>query len=190
MVISSSPEESPPPIDPRKPDDMPSREEFTRWLRQLMEEQGWTEAELARRSRMTQSQIGRVMTGERNAGLEFYRGMARAFRLPLEEVLRAAGVLPPVTGRDQTTAQLLGQLDSLSPSVRAAVLRAWGSAVDLATAVAAEVDQMRRLNRLLDNLPPGQYEAALQLLREALAREGKAGEAPSENPPDQPETDA
>jgi len=60
-----------------------------------MEIRNWKQAELARRSGISASQITRVLSGERNLGDEALLAISRAFRMPAEIIFRAAGLLPP-----------------------------------------------------------------------------------------------
>lgn len=68
---------------------------FADWLRDKLNEMGWTQAELARRSGVSAPQITRLLSGERGIGEQSISSIARALRLPPETVFRAAGLLPP-----------------------------------------------------------------------------------------------
>lgn len=162
---------------------------FASWLEGQLRERGWSRSEFARRGGISSSMVDKVITGFNEPGLEFLRATARAFRLPLEDVLRIAGILPPASGRDRTTAQLIARLDELSPNLRAAVLRAWEADLDLVAAVSGEIDRRQRLARLLDNLSSEQYAEASRILDELLAREGKGAGAGPETPPEPPPTE-
>jgi len=73
---------------------MATYDEFVSWLRSELELRGWDQAELARRSSVTTAQISRIISGERRAGAEVCRKIARALQLPIEEVYRKSGLLP------------------------------------------------------------------------------------------------
>ena len=68
---------------------------FTGWLQDELNRRGWDQAELARRADVAQSHLSRVMSQLRNPGPDFCRAIARAFRVPPEDVFRRAGLLPP-----------------------------------------------------------------------------------------------
>ena len=68
---------------------------FVAWLTTQMEARGWTQADLARHAKLGRATINRVLTGDRNAGPAVCAGIARAFDMPVEEVYRIAGLLPP-----------------------------------------------------------------------------------------------
>jgi len=70
-------------------------ESFPRWLNQQIQDHGWTQAEFARRANISTSHVSRVIAGTHEAGLEFFQGTSRTFRMPMEDVLRLAGILPP-----------------------------------------------------------------------------------------------
>jgi transcriptional regulator with XRE-family HTH domain len=73
---------------------MATYEDFTNWLLEQIEQRGWDQAELSRRSGVTTAQVSRIFTGERKAGPEVARKFARALGLPPETVFRQAGLLP------------------------------------------------------------------------------------------------
>ncbi len=67
---------------------------FIDWLRNELETRGWSQAELARQSKLSPAQITRLLNGERGVGENGLNAIARALRLPPETVFRAAGKLP------------------------------------------------------------------------------------------------
>lgn len=73
---------------------MATNEEFAEWLRQEMQQRGWDQAELARRSQTTTALISRIVSGERRPGALVARRLARALQIPPEEMFRQAGLLP------------------------------------------------------------------------------------------------
>lgn len=75
---------------------------MSEWLRSKLSETGITQAELSRRSGVSQGHITKVLNGDRGLGEQALKGIAEAFNVPPEEVFRAAGILPKVP---QTTAQ-------------------------------------------------------------------------------------
>jgi transcriptional regulator with XRE-family HTH domain len=70
------------------------RERFGRWLDDQLEERGWSRSEAARRGGFSASMLNKVIAGSANPGLDLCQGIAQAFRIPLEEVFRQAGILP------------------------------------------------------------------------------------------------
>lgn len=73
---------------------MATTDEFADWLRLELQQRGWDQAELARRSQTTTALISRMLSGERHPGAVVARRLARALHLPPEELFRRAGLLP------------------------------------------------------------------------------------------------
>ena len=67
---------------------------FSEWLQSQLDLREWTQADLARHSKVTQTHISRIMNGARQPGPDAITGIARALKLPAEEVMRQAGLLP------------------------------------------------------------------------------------------------
>ena len=82
---------------------------FSEWIIEEMRRRGWTEAEFSRRGKITPQSVNQMLNGRTKPAIRFYKATARAFELPLEEVLRRAGQLPPlptVTLTDDLSARL------------------------------------------------------------------------------------
>lgn len=115
---------------------MTKSEMFTSWLQDKLEYEGWSQTELADRSGITRTHISRILSGERSPGLDFYKGMAHAFRLSLSSVLAAAGEVPEAEAADDpTTAGLLSRLAALPAPARQPLLDLFHSILDLAPAL-------------------------------------------------------
>lgn len=65
------------------------------WLMKEMKSRSWTQAELARRAGVSRTAIGDVISGKRNMGKDLAQLVAEAFKIPVVEVYRVAGILPP-----------------------------------------------------------------------------------------------
>lgn len=77
---------------------------FGTWILRELDRRGWSQSEAARRGGISSTSISMVISGKMNPEIKFYRGVSRAFNLPLEDVLRQAGVLPaepPLTINDR-----------------------------------------------------------------------------------------
>ena len=75
-------------------------EKFGDWLRETLREKRISQAELARRIGVTAAQISHLILGERGTTPETLRLIADALNMPYEEVLRIAGILPPIPKKD------------------------------------------------------------------------------------------
>jgi transcriptional regulator with XRE-family HTH domain len=78
---------------------------FNEWLSEKLTEKELSQAELARRAGTTQSAISLVLSENRNPGPEFCEKIARGLKISLEEVYRAAGLLPPKSKADEIIEQ-------------------------------------------------------------------------------------
>jgi len=66
---------------------------FASWLWDEANKRGWGQAELVRRSNISQSQLSRIMGGVRKPGPESVRRIARALQVSEETAFRAAGIM-------------------------------------------------------------------------------------------------
>lgn len=97
-------------------------EEFFTWLNGETDKRGWSISELARRSGQSRSAIHATITGRNAVSFEFCVGIGRALNLPAEDVMRMAGLLPPVSRLDVHD-QLLDAARSLSSEQVGVLLR-------------------------------------------------------------------
>jgi transcriptional regulator with XRE-family HTH domain len=99
-------------------------EDFSNWLIEEMEKRGWSTSELARQARIAQSTISLNISGKRKPGIDFCVGVARAFKIPPEVVLRKAGRIPDVEGIEaKLFEELRTYVENLSPEGREELLR-------------------------------------------------------------------
>lgn len=94
--------------------------EFSDWLQSELKKRGWDQADLVKRSGISQSQVSRIMNGMRRPGPEATTSIAKALHIPTDEAFRRAGLLPPentnLTPSDEKTlAELIEKVASLSP---------------------------------------------------------------------------
>ncbi len=67
---------------------------FVTWLDTELRNRNWNRSELARRAGISHSALSHVYTERRKPGLDVCEAIAKAFNIPPENVLRAAGLLP------------------------------------------------------------------------------------------------
>jgi transcriptional regulator with XRE-family HTH domain len=72
------------------------QEKFASWLEAEIKSRGWQAADLADAMGKDDATISRVLSGERNAGPEFCRGLAKALRIPQKVVFVRAGLMDEV----------------------------------------------------------------------------------------------
>jgi transcriptional regulator with XRE-family HTH domain len=87
--------------------------DFVNWLIGEMNSRGWSNSELARRAGVVHSTISLVLSSKSSPGPDLCLGLARAFRMPPEEVFRIAGLLPALPG-DGTVPQYTRLIDCMN----------------------------------------------------------------------------
>jgi transcriptional regulator with XRE-family HTH domain len=98
-------------------------EGFINWITEELEARGWNYSELARRAGVVPSTVSMTMSQQKNPGLDFCLGVAKALKVPPEDVLRRAGLLPAVPEGDARYFQELRDLVAqLSPEEREELL--------------------------------------------------------------------
>jgi transcriptional regulator with XRE-family HTH domain len=116
---------------------MSEKELFIKWLLKVMETQGWSQAEFARRIKISPATVSRVLSGENNPGLDFLQGVALALRMPLDAVMRRAGVLPDHGEVLPEARDWSARLMLLSPERREAVVQAMDNVLQIAEGLPA-----------------------------------------------------
>jgi transcriptional regulator with XRE-family HTH domain len=88
---------------------------FGDWLTKKMEEREWSQADLARASGLTRQAIGYYLGPKsKRPDEEALKLIAKAFKVPIEQAYRAAGILPPEKKRKETIEEIEHALDDLS----------------------------------------------------------------------------
>jgi transcriptional regulator with XRE-family HTH domain len=98
---------------------------FITWLNSELSHLGWNNNDLAQRANVTPSAISMVLSGQRQPGVDFCKGLARALKMPAVEVFRKAGLLPPAAPdpeEDPSFSELLSYMRRLSAEDRRDVL--------------------------------------------------------------------
>lgn len=96
--------------------------EFSDWLFGMIEDYGWSQSELARRSGLTTASISRIVAGSRGVGKDACIAIAKAFQIPPETVFRAAGMLPPISETELDYEELNYLLPHLSEDQRQTII--------------------------------------------------------------------
>lgn len=97
---------------------METRIDFSQWLQNELDDRHWIQADLARKSGLSTGQVSRLLTGTRDPGGSTCLAIARAFRLPVEIVLKAAGILPAGNTTDESTDELYELITTLPADMR------------------------------------------------------------------------
>ena len=88
--------------------------EFSTWLIDELKKRDWNQSDLALRSGISQGAISKVLLGQRNPGIDFCNGIAKALRVPKTRVMELAGLLPRKNGEIQEADDLIVLFNSLS----------------------------------------------------------------------------
>ena len=73
---------------------------FGEWLQGKLTEKEWKPADLARASGLDPGVLSNLINGKRNPGVESCKAIAKALKIPLAEVYRAADFMPPEPNKD------------------------------------------------------------------------------------------
>ena len=111
--------------------------EFAQWLQNQLNQRGWSQTDLVRRSeaighKISQSQLSNVLLKRRQAGPETCISVARALELSNDEVFRARGWLPAPKNDeiDPRAERLARRVSALPPRSREIALNAFEPMLD------------------------------------------------------------
>ena len=107
-------------------------DEFIAWLVSEMDTRGWSQSETARRGKISSQMINAVVNRQTGVGVPFCTGVARAFNVPVEEVLRRAGILPQTGDLLPEVRDWNERMRALTVDQRAGVVAVMESALRLA----------------------------------------------------------
>jgi len=93
-------------------------EEFSEWFRNELNKRDWSQADMARISDMKSSHISRLINGDRNPGKKTCRQIARAFKIPQQEVFIHAGQIDPPHNYDPEINRIIHKISELKPEYR------------------------------------------------------------------------
>lgn len=92
---------------------------FQAWLQKKLNENDWNQSDLARATGLTRSAISHILSSRsKTPDRETLVKIAKALRLPIEEVLRAVGTLPQKPDADAVTEAIIGEVEKMKPSER------------------------------------------------------------------------
>ncbi len=100
------------------------------WLNEELSKRDWSLRELARRADISAGNLSQVMNYQRGAGPEFCRALARALRVPPEEVFRRAGLLPERPDYDAEEQRALYLFSRLSEPMQHYILTSMEALVE------------------------------------------------------------
>ena len=92
--------------------------EFVAWLWEELSARQWNHSELGRQAGVSHATVSTVMNGQQRPTVVFCRGVAEALNLPVEAVLRQAGLLPPLQEREAKIEEILYYYDRMTPEMQ------------------------------------------------------------------------
>lgn len=96
---------------------------FSEWLQLEMDKRDWSQSDCARAADLNRAVINKLLNGKCKPQPTTLVAIARAFKIPVETAYRAAGLLPPSAGHDDTMEQLTYIFNSIqSPQRRSTAL--------------------------------------------------------------------
>ena len=163
------------------------------WLNTELQQRGWSERELARRAGLSHTAINNALASQYQTRLDTYRGIARAFQMSLEDVLRAAGELPelpPAVAREEEVIRLFRQVPDTHRDLALRILDVFASQPNQSNPGPADWSQLapgenvvlrtwhadHPLIQVLESLRGATREEATQWLLEHVTRYGTTAE--------------
>jgi len=96
---------------------------FGTWLSIQMREKNWSQSELARVSGLTRQAISYYLSDKSKQPDEFaLQRIAKAFSIPIEQVYRAAGLLPPAINMSDELETIIHEVEKLNKQDQAEIL--------------------------------------------------------------------
>lgn len=92
------------------------------WLDDLLNELNWSAADLSRATGLASAVISNIRTGKRGTGLDVAKKIAKATMRPEGDIMRRAGILPPVKEKEELSEKILHDLSMLLPEEQRDVL--------------------------------------------------------------------
>lgn len=100
---------------------------FTAWLNNELKIRDWTQADLARKIRISESHISMMMAGKRGLSTRSFLAISKALKIPQNKVFGAAGLLPEKKSDQWVEAMtiLLGHVSTTDRKAVETILRTY-----------------------------------------------------------------
>lgn len=86
---------------------------FTEWLQTEMDKRSWSQSDCARASDLNRAVINKLLNGKCTPRPATLIALARGFKIPVEAVYRAAGLLPTGNDSDEELQEVIYIFNSL-----------------------------------------------------------------------------
>lgn len=97
---------------------MSNRQNLSNWLQAELHSRDWSQSELARVSGLHRAIISKIILQGSDPTPETLEAIAKAFKIPPEQVYRIAGILPPIPDEDPWIKEQEYKLRMISPKNR------------------------------------------------------------------------
>jgi transcriptional regulator with XRE-family HTH domain len=111
---------------------------FNDWLIKEMNKRGWSQSDLARSSDLNRAVINKLLNGQTLPRPTTLEAIARAFKVPVEQVFRMAGILPEIPENESYLEEAIHHIRQIQDPQRKATL------LLLIKALFSEEEQERR----------------------------------------------
>lgn len=101
---------------------MLSVDNFGTWLVAELEQRDLSQSDLARMSGLSRGTLSNMISGVRGRGPDSIMAIAKALKLPPEQVFRAAGILPPDKKINENIETIIHEVENLPPQDQAEIL--------------------------------------------------------------------
>jgi transcriptional regulator with XRE-family HTH domain len=99
-----------------------SMDNFGEWLVAELERRDLTQSDLSRMSGLSRGTLSNIVSSTRGRGPSSLLAIAKALKLPPEQVFRTAGLLPPALKSDEETERIVYEMSDLTPQEKEEVL--------------------------------------------------------------------
>jgi transcriptional regulator with XRE-family HTH domain len=96
---------------------------FSKWLSEELKRQNMNQADLAKRANVSRAAISNLIKEKRFPGADLLMAIAKAFKLPPEQVFRRAGLFPPATPLQEMEEELAQIVKLLEDDERDGLVR-------------------------------------------------------------------
>ena len=95
---------------------------FNDWLIKEMNRRGWSQSDLARSSELNRAVINKLLNGQTLPRPSTLEAIARAFRVPVEQVYRMTGLLPEIPESESYLEEVVHHIRQIQDPQRKATL--------------------------------------------------------------------
>lgn len=96
---------------------------FGQWLLGILEERELSQSDLSRMAGISRGTLSNIISGNRGRGFKSLAAIAKALKIPREQIYRAAGLLPPSVNIDEQIEIMVEKASGLPEEDRDAVLK-------------------------------------------------------------------